>query len=47
MRRMKAPTGHGHLGVSSDHYPKSNKVFLRGLGVVARLEKLDYWDGEE
>ena len=29
------------------YYPKSNKVFLRGLGVLGRIEKLDYWDGEE
>jgi uncharacterized cupin superfamily protein len=28
------------------YYPRSNKVNLRGVGVIARLEKLDYWDGE-
>lgn len=28
-------------------YPDSNKVAFRGLGVIARLERLDYWDGEE
>jgi uncharacterized cupin superfamily protein len=27
-------------------YPRSNKVFLRGLGVIGRLELLDYHDGE-
>ena len=27
-------------------YPRSNKVFFRGLGVIARLELLDYLDGE-
>ncbi len=27
-------------------YPRSNKVFLRGLGVIARLELLEYGDGE-
>jgi uncharacterized cupin superfamily protein len=27
-------------------YPRSNKVFLRGLGVIARLELLAYSDGE-
>ena len=27
-------------------YPRSNKVFLRGLGVISRLELLDYSDGE-
>jgi uncharacterized cupin superfamily protein len=29
-------------------YPRSNKVFLRGIGLVARLDGLtDYWDGED
>ena len=28
------------------YYPRSNKIAFRGLGVVARLELLDYWDGE-
>ncbi len=28
------------------YYPRSNKVFLRGLGVIARLEHLEYGDGE-
>jgi uncharacterized cupin superfamily protein len=28
------------------YYPRSNKVFFRGLGVIARLENLDYGDGE-
>ena len=28
-------------------YPRSNKVALRGVGVIARLERLDYWDGED
>jgi uncharacterized cupin superfamily protein len=27
-------------------YPRSNKIFLRGLGVVARLDLLEYSDGE-
>jgi uncharacterized cupin superfamily protein len=27
-------------------YPRSNKVFFRGVGVIARLEQLDYFDGE-
>jgi uncharacterized cupin superfamily protein len=27
-------------------YPRSNKVFFRGLGVIGRLELLDYFDGE-
>ena len=28
------------------YYPRSNKVFFRGLGVIARLQLLDYSDGE-
>jgi uncharacterized cupin superfamily protein len=29
-------------------YPRSGKVFLRGVGVIARLgEPLDLWDGED
>lgn len=28
------------------YYPRSNKVFLRGLGLAARLEPLEYSDGE-
>jgi uncharacterized cupin superfamily protein len=28
-------------------YPRSNKIAIRGLGLVARLERLDYWDGED
>jgi uncharacterized cupin superfamily protein len=27
-------------------YPRSNKLFFRGVGVIARLEQLDYLDGE-
>jgi uncharacterized cupin superfamily protein len=27
-------------------YPRSNKVFFRGLGVIGRLDLLDYHDGE-
>ncbi len=29
------------------YYPRSNKIAFRGLGVIARVEKLGYWDGEE
>jgi hypothetical protein len=29
------------------YYPRSNKISFRGLGVVAQVERLDYWDGEE
>ena len=28
------------------YYPRSNKIFLRGVGVIGRIESLDYWDGE-
>jgi len=28
------------------YYPRSNKIFFRGLGVIGRIESLDYWDGE-
>ena len=27
-------------------YPRSNKISWRGLGVIARVEPLEYWDGE-
>ena len=29
------------------YYPRSGKVALRGLGVVARVAEVDYWDGED
>jgi uncharacterized cupin superfamily protein len=28
------------------YYPRSGKVYLRGVGVMGRIEPLDYWDGE-
>ena len=28
------------------YYPRSNKIFFRGLGLIARLEPLEYSDGE-
>ncbi len=28
-------------------YPRSGKVMLRGVGVIARFEQLSYWDGED
>jgi uncharacterized cupin superfamily protein len=28
-------------------YPRSGKVFLRGIGVMGRIERADYWDGED
>jgi uncharacterized cupin superfamily protein len=27
-------------------YPRSRKVFFRGVGLMTRLPELDYWDGE-
>jgi uncharacterized cupin superfamily protein len=29
------------------YYPRSNKIAFRGIGIIARLERLDYWDGED
>jgi len=29
------------------YYPRSNKVAFRGIGLIGRLEPLDYWDGED
>ncbi len=29
------------------YYPRSGKVNLRGLGLIAHLDVLDYWDGED
>ena len=28
------------------YYPRSNKIYFRGLGLIARLDDLDYRDGE-
>jgi uncharacterized cupin superfamily protein len=28
------------------YYPRSNKIYFRGVGLIARLEDLDYFDGE-
>ena len=28
------------------YYPRSNKIYFRGVGIIARLESLDYYDGE-
>jgi uncharacterized cupin superfamily protein len=27
-------------------YPRSQKIYWRGLGVIGRIQTLDYWDGE-
>jgi uncharacterized cupin superfamily protein len=29
------------------YYPRSNKIAFRGVGVMGRLERLDYWEGED
>jgi uncharacterized cupin superfamily protein len=29
------------------YFPRSGKIALRGLGVVARLQAADYWEGED
>ena len=29
------------------YYPRSGKVSLRGIGLIGRLDVLDYWDGED
>jgi uncharacterized cupin superfamily protein len=29
------------------YYPRSQKVNFQGLGIIGRVEPLDYWDGEE
>jgi uncharacterized cupin superfamily protein len=29
------------------YYPRSHKLGFRGLGVIARVQELDYWDGED
>jgi hypothetical protein len=28
------------------YFPRSDKIYWRGLGVVGRVERLHYWDGE-
>ncbi len=29
------------------YYPNSNKIMFGGVNVIARLERLEYWDGED
>jgi uncharacterized cupin superfamily protein len=29
------------------YYPRSRKALLRGVGVYVRVERLDYWEGED
>jgi uncharacterized cupin superfamily protein len=28
------------------YYPRSNNIYIRGIGLTGRIEQLDYWDGE-
>jgi uncharacterized cupin superfamily protein len=28
------------------YYPRSDKIYFRGVGLMTRLERLEYWDGE-
>jgi uncharacterized cupin superfamily protein len=28
-------------------YPRSGKIAFRGIGLIGRIERLDYWDGED
>ena len=29
------------------YYPHSDKIAFRGLGVIGRIERLDYWEEEQ
>jgi len=29
------------------YYPRSGKISFRGVGVIGRIEQVDYWDGED
>jgi uncharacterized cupin superfamily protein len=29
------------------YYPRSGKISVRGVGVIGRVEQVDYWDGED
>jgi uncharacterized cupin superfamily protein len=29
------------------YYPRSDKIYFRGVGLMTRVPRLDYWDGEE
>jgi uncharacterized cupin superfamily protein len=28
------------------YYPRSDKIYFRGVGLMTRVPRLDYWDGE-
>jgi len=29
------------------YYPRSRKISWRGVGLIGRIEHVDYWDGED
>ena len=29
------------------YYPRSGKISFRGIGVIGRIEQVDYWDAED
>jgi uncharacterized cupin superfamily protein len=29
------------------YYPRSGKISFRGVGVIGRIEQIDYWDAED
>jgi uncharacterized cupin superfamily protein len=29
------------------YYPRSGKISWRGVGLIGRVEHVDYWDGED
>jgi uncharacterized cupin superfamily protein len=50
---VAGPEGLGYLAYGTRdpndiaYYPRSNKTYFRGVGVLTRLDRLDYWDGED
>ena len=53
IRSAPGPDGLEYLAYGQRHsddisyYPDSGKVALWGVGVIGRIEPLDYWDGED
>ena len=37
----------GGWSTPAHEHGRSNKIAFRGVHVIARLERLDYWDGED
>jgi uncharacterized cupin superfamily protein len=50
---LAGPSGLTYLAYGMRHngdvcyYPRSNKIAFKGVRLMARLERLDYWDGED